>query len=138
MARPCRRACPEPASATAGRPLAFALTAQPAPHDRKNIALHQQTVADAYADVRWRAPELVAAFLDHPAPFFDPLTTVRVPSWSRGRVVLLGDAAAATALQGDGSSRAMAGAYALARNSPPNPVTTPAPSPPTSRGSAVR
>ncbi|WP_433653927.1 FAD-dependent oxidoreductase [Nocardia sp. CA-128927] len=88
--------------------------AQPAPHDRKNIALHKQTVADAYADVRWRAPELVAAYLDHPAPFFDPLTTVRMPSWSRGRVVLLGDAAAATALLGDGSSMAMAGAYALA------------------------
>ncbi|AIJ17491.1 FAD-dependent monooxygenase [Streptomyces lividans] len=88
--------------------------AQPAPHDRKNIALHKQTVADAYADVRWRAPELVAAFLDHPAPYFDPLSTARVPSWSRGRVVLLGDAAAATALLGDGSSMAMAGAYALA------------------------
>lgn len=71
-------------------------------------------MADAYADVRWRAPELVAAFLDHPAPYFDPLSTVRVPSWSRGRVVLLGDAAAATALLGDGSSMAMAGAYALA------------------------
>lgn len=81
--------------------------AQPAPHHRKNIALHKQTVADAYAYVRWRAPELVAAFLD-------PLTTVRVPSWSLGRVVLLGDAAAATALLGDGSSMAMAGAYALA------------------------
>ncbi|AXK36770.1 monooxygenase [Streptomyces armeniacus] len=88
--------------------------APPAPHDRKNTALHKRTVADAYADVRWRAPEFVAAFLDHPAPFFDPLTTVRVPSWSRGRVVLLGDAAAATALLGDGSSMAMAGAYALA------------------------
>lgn len=35
--------------------------AQPAPHDRGNIALHKQTVADAHADVRWRAPELVAA-----------------------------------------------------------------------------
>jgi 2-polyprenyl-6-methoxyphenol hydroxylase-like FAD-dependent oxidoreductase len=88
--------------------------ARPAPHDRKNIALHKQTVADTYADVRWRAPELVAAYLDHPAPFFDPLTTVRMPTWSRGRVVLLGDAAAATALLGDGSSMAMAGAYALA------------------------
>lgn len=49
--------------------------------DRKNIALHKQIVADAYADVRWRALELVAA---------------------------------ATALLGDGSSLAMAGAYALA------------------------
>lgn len=88
--------------------------ARPAPPDRKNIALHKQIVADTYADARWRAPELVAAYLDHPAPFFDPLTTVRMPSWSRGRVVLLGDAAAATALLGDGSSMAMAGAYALA------------------------
>ncbi|PXX57788.1 2-polyprenyl-6-methoxyphenol hydroxylase-like FAD-dependent oxidoreductase [Nocardia tenerifensis] len=85
-----------------------------APYDRKNIALHKQAVADAYADVRWRAPEFVRAYLDHPAPFFDPLTTVRMPSWSSGRIVLLGDAAAATALLGDGSSMAMAGAYALA------------------------
>ncbi|WP_410652246.1 FAD-dependent monooxygenase [Amycolatopsis sp. cmx-4-54] len=88
--------------------------ARPACHDRKNIALHKQIVADTYAGVRWRAPELVAAYLDHPAPFFDPLTTVRMPSWSRGRVVLVGDAAAATALLGDGSSMAMAGASALA------------------------
>ncbi|MBF6128798.1 FAD-dependent monooxygenase [Nocardia brasiliensis] len=85
-----------------------------APYDRKNIALHKQAVADAYADVRWRAPEFVKAYLDHPAPFFDSLTTVRMPSWSSGRIVLLGDAAAATALLGDGSSMAMAGAYALA------------------------
>ncbi|MEV6556778.1 FAD-dependent monooxygenase [Nocardia sp. NPDC051756] len=97
-------------------PLAiFTFRAAPqAPHDRKNIALHKQTVADAYADMPWRATEFVASYLDHPAPFFDPLTTVRMPSWSRGRVVLLGDAAAATALLGDGSSMAMAGAHALA------------------------
>ncbi|RJQ74426.1 monooxygenase [Pseudonocardiaceae bacterium YIM PH 21723] len=88
--------------------------ALPEPPDRRNIALHRQLVADAYADVRWRTPEFVAAYLDHPAPFFDPLTTVSMPSWSRGRVVLLGDAAAATALLGDGSSMAMAGAHALA------------------------
>ncbi|HEX6340951.1 FAD-dependent monooxygenase [Umezawaea sp.] len=88
--------------------------ARPAPHDRGNTALHKRTVAEAYAGVRWRAPELVEAYLDHPAPFFDPLTTVRMPSWSRGRVVLLGDAAAATALLGDGSSTAVAGAHALA------------------------
>lgn len=89
-------------------------TARPAPENRKDIAAHKQTVVEAYADVRWRAPEFVAAYRDHPDPYFDRLTTVRMPSWSRGRVVLLGDAAAATALLGDGSSMAMAGAHALA------------------------
>jgi 2-polyprenyl-6-methoxyphenol hydroxylase-like FAD-dependent oxidoreductase len=88
--------------------------ARPAPEDRKNIAVHKQTVAEAYADVRWRAPEFVAAYRDHPDPYFDRLTTVRMPSWSSGRVVLLGEAAAATALLGDGSSMAMTGAHALA------------------------
>lgn len=88
--------------------------ARPASEDRKNVAVHKRTVAESYADVRWRAPEFVAAYRDHPAPYFDRLTTVRMPSWSRGRVVLLGDAAAATALLGDGSSMAMAGAHALA------------------------
>lgn len=89
-------------------------TARPAPENRKDIAAHKRTVVEAYADVRWRAPEFVAAYRDHPDPYFDRLTTVRMPSWSRGRVVLLGDAAAATALLGEGSSMAMAGAHALA------------------------
>jgi 2-polyprenyl-6-methoxyphenol hydroxylase-like FAD-dependent oxidoreductase len=83
-------------------------------YDRRDTALKKRIVAEAYAGVGWRAPELVDAYDKHPAPFFDPLRNVRLDSWARGRVALLGDAASATALLGDGSSLAMAGAHTLA------------------------
>jgi 2-polyprenyl-6-methoxyphenol hydroxylase-like FAD-dependent oxidoreductase len=83
-------------------------------YDRRDTALRKCVVAEAYAGVGWRGPELVDAYRKHPAPFFDPLTNVRLDSWARGRVALLGDAASAAALFGDGSSLAMAGAYTLA------------------------
>jgi 2-polyprenyl-6-methoxyphenol hydroxylase-like FAD-dependent oxidoreductase len=83
-------------------------------YDRRDTALQKRVVAEAYAGVGWRAPELVEAYRKHPAPFFDPLINVRLGSWARGRVALLGDAASAAALFGDGSSLAVAGAYTLA------------------------
>jgi 2-polyprenyl-6-methoxyphenol hydroxylase-like FAD-dependent oxidoreductase len=46
--------------------------------------------------------------------YFDSVSAVRLPGWSRGRVTLLGDAAAGVSLLGDGSSLAVAGAYTLA------------------------
>jgi 2-polyprenyl-6-methoxyphenol hydroxylase-like FAD-dependent oxidoreductase len=83
-------------------------------YDRRDTARQKRIVAEAYVGVGWRGPELVYAYEKHPAPFFDPLHNVRLDSWARGRVALLGDAASATALLGDGSSLAMAGAYTLA------------------------
>ncbi|MGV9294022.1 FAD-dependent monooxygenase [Amycolatopsis sp. NPDC003676] len=83
-------------------------------YDRHDTALHKRLVAEAYAGIGWRSPELVEAYQNHPAPFFDPLANVRMDKWSRGRVALLGDAASAVALHGDGSSMAMAGAHTLA------------------------
>jgi 2-polyprenyl-6-methoxyphenol hydroxylase-like FAD-dependent oxidoreductase len=82
-------------------------------YDRHDVALRKRIVAEVYAGVGWRAPEFVAAYQEHPAPHFDPLTNVRLARWSRGRVALLGDAASAAALLGDGSSMAIAGAHAL-------------------------
>ncbi|MFE0372736.1 FAD-dependent monooxygenase [Streptomyces tendae] len=87
-------------------------TAQPAPHDRKNLTPHRQTMAGAYAGMQWRAPELVTALPDHPTPHFNPLTTLRIPSRSRGQALPPRDTAA-TAPPGDKSSTATAGAYTL-------------------------
>ncbi|OXM45217.1 FAD-dependent monooxygenase [Amycolatopsis alba] len=99
-----------------GKPLAmFTFRGGRVPgYDRHDTALHKRMVAEAYADIGWRGPELVEAYQNHPAPFFDPLANVRMDRWSRGRVALLGDAASAVALLGDGSSMAMAGAHTLA------------------------
>lgn len=47
--------------------------------------------------------------------FFDTITQVEMPGWSKGRVVLLGDAAwCLTFLSGQGTSMALAGAWILA------------------------
>ncbi|MBB1157145.1 FAD-dependent monooxygenase [Amycolatopsis dendrobii] len=99
-----------------GKPLAmFTFRSGRVPgYDRHDIALHKRMVAEAYAGIGWRSPELVEAYQKHPTPFFDPLANVRMDQWWRGRVALLGDAASAVALLGDGSSMAMAGAHTLA------------------------
>ncbi|MCX4506178.1 FAD-dependent monooxygenase [Streptomyces anulatus] len=47
--------------------------------------------------------------------FLDSVTQVRMPSWSRGRIAVTGDAAyCASPLSGMGTSLALAGAYVLA------------------------
>ncbi len=46
--------------------------------------------------------------------YFDAVSRVSLPAWSRGRVAVVGDAASCLSLFGDGSSLAIAGAYTLA------------------------
>ena len=58
--------------------------------------------------------------------YFDSVSRVRLPSWSRGRIALLGDAASCMSLFGNGSSLAIAGAATLARAldaAPDDPAT---------------
>ena len=46
--------------------------------------------------------------------YFDSVSRIQVPTWSRGRIALVGDAASCVSLFGDGSSLAMTGAFTLA------------------------
>jgi len=58
--------------------------------------------------------------------YFDTVSQVRLPSWSSGRVTLLGDAASCVSLFGDGPSMAMMGAATLAgalAETPTDPAT---------------
>jgi 2-polyprenyl-6-methoxyphenol hydroxylase-like FAD-dependent oxidoreductase len=64
-------------------------------------------------------PEPVASALtsaiDWDQSFFDTVSQIEVPRWSKGRIALLGDSAwCLTFLAGQGTSTAMAGAYILA------------------------
>jgi 2-polyprenyl-6-methoxyphenol hydroxylase-like FAD-dependent oxidoreductase len=72
-------------------------------------------VATAFAEEKWEIPAMIAAMREANDLFFDTVSQIRLPSWSSGRVALLGDAAYAPSfLTGQGSSLALVGAYMLA------------------------
>ena len=67
-----------------------------------------------YAGAGWRVPELLEHVRAAEDLYFDSVSRIRVPTWSRGRITLVGDAASCVSLFGDGSSLAMTGAFTLA------------------------
>ena len=82
--------------------------------DQRDPAAVRQLLRRVYRDVGWRADELLAGYLAAEDTYFDSVTRIRMASWSRGRVTLIGDAASCVSLFGDGSSSAMEGAATLA------------------------
>jgi 2-polyprenyl-6-methoxyphenol hydroxylase-like FAD-dependent oxidoreductase len=82
--------------------------------DHRDREQHKRRLAEAYAGVGWRTPELLARVRETDELYFDAVSQVRLSRWSRGRVVLLGDAASSVSLFGEGSSLAITGARTLA------------------------
>lgn len=80
---------------------------------------HEQQLAfvrRAYKGAGWIGETLLNAYEGTAPLYFDTLTQIAIPRWSRGRVTLLGDACGClTLLAGQGSHMAMAGAYVIAR-----------------------
>ena len=82
--------------------------------DHRDVEQHKRLLCDAYAGAGWRVPELLDRVRAADDLYFDSVSRVEVPTWSRGRIGLVGDAASCVSLFGDGSSLAMAGAFTLA------------------------
>jgi 2-polyprenyl-6-methoxyphenol hydroxylase-like FAD-dependent oxidoreductase len=83
--------------------------------DRADVEAQKDLVAERFAGAGWEVPWLIAAMRDATDFAFDSHAQVHLPAWSRGRVVLLGDAAwCPTPLTGLGTSLALVGAYVLA------------------------
>jgi 2-polyprenyl-6-methoxyphenol hydroxylase-like FAD-dependent oxidoreductase len=83
--------------------------------DHRDVALHKRVLLEAYGNDRnWLVPRCLERVRAAEDLYFDSVSRVVLPSWSNGRVTLLGDAAASVSLFGDGSSMAMAGALTLA------------------------
>ncbi|MFJ7276732.1 FAD-dependent monooxygenase [Kitasatospora sp. NPDC098663] len=75
----------------------------------------RELVAAAFPEHSWHIPRLVHAMREADDLFFDVVSQIHMPTWSRGRVALAGDAAHATSfLSGQGSSVSLVGAYLLA------------------------
>jgi 2-polyprenyl-6-methoxyphenol hydroxylase-like FAD-dependent oxidoreductase len=83
--------------------------------DNRDSAACKQVVLDAYRDGGWELPSLLDRVRAADDMYFDSVSRVRLPSWSQGRVALLGDAASCMSLFGNGSSLAITGAATLAR-----------------------
>lgn len=65
---------------------------------------------------QWRVPELLDAACRDPELYFDSVSQIDMPSWHRGRVVLVGDAAhCASPMSGRGTSLALTGTWLLAK-----------------------
>ncbi|MEV4256214.1 FAD-dependent monooxygenase [Spirillospora sp. NPDC049652] len=75
----------------------------------------KRLVAAELADAAWEVPRLLEHMWDAPDFHFDALAQVHLDRWSKGRVVLLGDAGyCGSPASGQGTSLAMVGAYVLA------------------------
>lgn len=80
-----------------------------------NVRERKSALASAFADVGWECPRMLAAMRDVDDIYFDRVSQIRMPGWTRGRTALVGDAAACVSLlAGEGTGLAMAEAYALA------------------------
>jgi 2-polyprenyl-6-methoxyphenol hydroxylase-like FAD-dependent oxidoreductase len=82
--------------------------------DHRDTGQHREVLGRAYAGAGWRVPELLELARATDDLYFDAVSVVRLATWARGRVALVGDAASCVSLFGDGSSLAMAGAFSLA------------------------
>ncbi|WP_218061500.1 FAD-dependent monooxygenase [Ameyamaea chiangmaiensis] len=69
----------------------------------------------AFAGMGWEVPHLLDAMAQADDLYFDSVSQIRMPRWSKGRVALVGDAAFAPSFRsGQGTSLALVGAYVLA------------------------
>lgn len=82
--------------------------------DPRDVDRVKQLITATYSSQRWRVQELLTKVAAAEDIYADAVIRMRVPHWSVGRVVLVGDAASSVSLFGDGSSKAIIGAHLLA------------------------
>jgi 2-polyprenyl-6-methoxyphenol hydroxylase-like FAD-dependent oxidoreductase len=80
-----------------------------------DIAAQQDLLRTRLADKGWETPAILNLMPQASTFYFDSVSQIRMPSWTRGRVALVGDAAACPSfLAGQGSALAMVESYILA------------------------
>ena len=97
-----------------GKVAVFAVhrTSDPALPDDPREAIRRE-----YAALGWISPTALAACPTPTEVYYDQVAQIAMPSWSRGRVVLVGDACCAVSLlAGQGASLGIAGGYVLAEH----------------------
>jgi 2-polyprenyl-6-methoxyphenol hydroxylase-like FAD-dependent oxidoreductase len=84
-------------------------------YDYRDAEQQRQLVVEQFAGQGWRTTELLEKVQQADISYFDKFCQVRMPSWTKGRVALVGDAGyCASPAAGMGASLAMSGAATLA------------------------
>jgi 2-polyprenyl-6-methoxyphenol hydroxylase-like FAD-dependent oxidoreductase len=85
------------------------------PYDYRDEAQQRQLIHEQFAGQGWKIPELLEKVASSTSFYFDKICQIKMPSWTSGRVALVGDAAyCASPAAGMGGSLAIIGAAALA------------------------
>jgi 2-polyprenyl-6-methoxyphenol hydroxylase-like FAD-dependent oxidoreductase len=84
---------------------------------RGGLERRRAALVEAYAGGGWEVPRLLEGVREAEAVHLDTLSRVEMGGYTRGRVVLLGDAAHGSTLAGFGSGLAVVGAHVLAGES---------------------
>jgi 2-polyprenyl-6-methoxyphenol hydroxylase-like FAD-dependent oxidoreductase len=85
------------------------------PYDRRDEAQQRRIISEQFIGQGWRTAELLNEVKASTSFYFDKLCQIRMPSWTKGRVALVGDAGyCASPAAGLGGSLAIDGAAALA------------------------
>jgi 2-polyprenyl-6-methoxyphenol hydroxylase-like FAD-dependent oxidoreductase len=97
-----------------GNPLAAFIFRSTAPYDYRDPDARKRLVEAAYSGRGWVTDRAVGEWLATDDVYFDAVTRITMPTWTKGRISLLGDAADCISLLGEGSSNAIVAAKTLA------------------------
>lgn len=81
---------------------------------RDDETAQRRILTQAFADVGWKVPEMLAEMTHYENFYLAALAQVRMRTYVSGRVALVGDAAYGNTLAGFGTGLAVVGAYVLA------------------------
>jgi len=84
-------------------------------YDYRDRAQQRRLIEERFDGLGWKVPAMLAGSARDDEFYFDRINQIRMPSWSRGRVTLVGDAGyCVSPLAGFGGSMAIIGAGRLA------------------------
>jgi len=87
----------------------------PGLHSNDGLAAQKEVLRQRYAGGSWETSRILKAVDATDDLYFDRVSQIQMPHWSRGRIGLVGDAAFCVSLMaGQGSALAMTAAYVLA------------------------